>query len=189
MYAVLGNRLVTEGVMSTTMRFVEQTLNARPLTPASSDATNLEAITPNDFLLGNKNLNLLYLSGAQQFVDHRKLFRQTQAYADIIWDRFRKEYLPTLNTRKKWQTTTDRSLQQDDLVWLVEDSDKRGYYNLGRITETFEGSDGVIRSAKIRKKDGYYKRPVAKLAPVLPTGDDVFTKENRAGNFGAERKE
>ena len=189
MYAVLGNGSVTEDVLSTTMCLVEQTLNARPLTPVSSDATGLEAITPNHFLLGNKNLCLPYLSGAEQFVDHRKLFRQTQAYADLIWDRLRKEYLLTLNSRKKWQTTTDRRLQQGDLVWLVEDSDKRGYYDRGRITETFEGSDRVIRSAKIRTKDGYYKRPVVKLAPVLPTGDDVFTQENRAGDVGAELKE
>ena len=189
MYAVLGNRSVTEDVLSTTMCLVEQTLNARPLTQVSSDATDLEAITPNHFLLGNKNLCLPYLSGAEQFVDHRKLFRQTQAYADLIWDRFRKKYLPTLNSRKKWQTTTDRSLQQGDLVWLVEDSDKRGYYDLGRIIETFEGSDGVIRSATIRTKDGYYKRPVVKLAPVLSMDEDVFTKENRAGDVGAELKE
>ena len=186
MYAVLGNRSVTEDVLSTTMCLVEQTLNARALTPVSSDATDLEAITPNHFLLGNKNLCLPYLSGAEQFVDHRKLLRQTQAYADLIWDRFRKEYLPTLNSRKKWQNTTDRSLQQGDLVWLVEDSDKRGYYDLGRITETFEGADGVIRSAKIRSKDGYQKRSVVKLAPVLSMDEDVFTKENRAGDVGAE---
>ena len=135
-YAVLGNRSVKEDVLSTTMCVVEQTLNARPLTQVSSDATNLEAIIPNHFLLGNKNLRLPYLSGAEQFVDLRKLFRQTQAYADLIWDRFRKEYLPTLNSQKKWQTTTDRSLQQGNLVWLLEDSDKREYYDLGRITET-----------------------------------------------------
>ena len=90
-YAVLGNRSITEDVLSTTMCLVEQTLNARPLTQVSSDATNLEAITPNHFLLGNKNVCLPYLSAAEQFVDHRKLFRQTQAYADLIWDRFRKE--------------------------------------------------------------------------------------------------
>ena len=102
MYAVLGNPSVTEDVLSTTMCLVEQTLNARPLTQVSSDATNLEAITPNHFLLlGNKNLCLPYLSGAEQFVDHRKLSRQTQAHADLIWDRFRKEYLPTLNSQKK----------------------------------------------------------------------------------------
>ena len=189
MYAVLGNRSVTEDVLSTTMCLVEQTLNARPLTPVSSDATDLEAITPNHFLLGNKNLCLPYLSSAEQFVDHRKLFQKTQAYADLIWDRFRKEYLPTLNSRKKWQTTTDRSLQQGDLVWLVEDSDKRGYYDLGRITETFEGSAGVIWSAKVRTKDGYYKWPVVELAPVLSMDEDVFTKENRAGDIGAELKE
>ena len=168
------------------MCLVEQTLNARPLTQVSSDATDLDAITPNYFLLGNKNLCLPYLSGAEQFVDHRKFFRQTQAYTDLIWDRFRKEYLPTLISRKKWQTTTDRSLQQGDLVWLVEDSEKRGYYNLGRISETFEGSDGVIRSATIRTTDGYYKRPVVKLAPVLSMDKDAFTKENRAGVVGAE---
>ena len=135
MYAMLGNRSVTEDVLSNTMCLFEQTLNARPL--FSSDATNLGAITPNHFLHGNKNLRLPYLSVAEQFAVHRKLFRQTQAYADIIWDRFRKEYLPTLNSRKKWQTTTDRSLQQGDLVWLVEDSDKRGYYDLGRIIQNF----------------------------------------------------
>ena len=189
MYTVLGNRPVTEDVLSTTMCLIEQTLIARQLTPVSSAATNLKAITANYFLLGNKNLFLPYLSGAEQFVDHRKLFRKKQAYADLIWDRFRKEYLPTLNSRKKWQTTTDRSLQQDDFVWLVEDSDKRAYYNLGRITETFESSDGVIRSAKIRTKNGHYKRPVVKIFPILPTGDDVFTKENRAGDVGAELKE
>ena len=189
MYAVLGNRSFTEDVLSTTISLVEQTLNARPLRSVSYDATDLEAITPNHVLLVNKNLCLTYLSGAEQFLDHRKLFRQTQAYADLIWDRFRKKHWPTLNSRKKLQTTTDRSLQQGDLVWLVEDSDKRGYYNLGRRTETFEGSDGVIRSAKIRTKDGYYKRPEVKLAPVLPTGDDFFTKENRASDLGAELKE
>ena len=164
MYAVLDNRSVKENVLSNTMCLVEQTVNARPLTQVSSDATNLEAITPNHFLLDNKNLQLPYLSGAELFVDHRKLFRQTQAYADLIWDRFRKEYLPTLNSRKKWQTTTDRSLQQGDLVWLVEDSDKRRYSNLDRITETFHGSDGLIRSAETRTKDGYYKRPAVKLS-------------------------
>ena len=158
MSAVLGNRSVTEDVLSTTMCFLEQTLNARQLSSVISFATNLSAITPNHFLLGNKNLCLPYLSGAEQFVDHRKLFRQTQAYADLIWDRLRKVYLPTLNSRTKWQTTMDRSIQQGNLVWLVEDSDKRGYYYLGRITETFEGSDGAIRSVKNRTKDGYYKR-------------------------------
>ena len=185
MYAVLGNRSVTEDVLSTTFCIVEQTLNARPLTPVSSDVNDLEALTPNHFLLGNKNVCLPYLPCAEEFVDHRKLFRQTQVYANLIWDRFRKEYLPTLNNRQKWRSTANETLKEGDLVWLIEDSDKRGYYNLGRVTETIDGSDGVIRSATVRTNDGVYKRPVVKLAPVLP-GKDVFAMENRAGDIAAE---
>ena len=171
---------------STTMCLVEQTLNARPLTPVSSDVNDLESITPNHFFLGNKNVCLPYQPCAEEFVNHRKPFRQTQAYFDLIWDRFRKEYLPTLNNRQKWNCESNRILNKDDLVWLVEDSDKRGYYKLGRVTETVEGSDRTIRSATIQTKGGVYKRPVVKLAPVLSMDEDVFTKENRAGDVGAE---
>ena len=171
---------------STTMCLVEQTLNARPLTPVSSDVNDLESITPNHFFLGNKNVCLPYQPCAEEFVNHRKPFRQTQAYFDLIWDRFRKEYLPTLNNRQKWNCKSNRILNKDDLVWLVEDSDKRGYYKLGRVTETVEGSDRTIRSATIQTKGGVYKRPVVKLAPVLSMDEDVFTKENRAGDVGAE---
>ena len=81
MYVVLGNRSVTEDVLTTTMCIVEQILNARPLTPVSSDVNDLEALVPNHFLLGNSNVCLPYQLCAEEFVDHRKLFRQTQAYA------------------------------------------------------------------------------------------------------------
>ena len=74
MYAVLGSRSVTEDVLSTTMCNVEQTLNARPSTPVSSDVNDLEALTPNHFLLGNRNVCLPYLPCAEEFVDRRKLF-------------------------------------------------------------------------------------------------------------------
>ena len=134
MYAVLGNRSVTEDNLSITMCIVEQTLNARPLTPVSSDVNDLESLTPNHFLLGNRNVCLPYLPCAEEFVNYRKLFRQTQAYANLIWDRFRKDYLPTLNNRQKRRSTSNEILKESDLVWLIEDSNKRWNYNLGRVT-------------------------------------------------------
>ena len=127
----VGSRSVTEDVLTTTMCVVEQTLNARPVTPVGSDVNDLEALTPNHFLLGNRNVCLPHLPCAEEFVDHQKLFRQTRAYANLIWDRFRKEYLPTLNNRQKWRSTAMETLEAGDLVWFIEDSDKRGYYNLG----------------------------------------------------------
>ena len=131
------------------------------------------------------NVCLPYLPYAEEFVDHRKLFRQTQAYANLICDRFRKEYLPTLNNRQNWRSTANETLKEGNLLWLIEDSKKRENYNLGRVTEIINGSDGVIRSAKVRSNDGVYKRPVMTLAQVLP-GKDVFAIKNRAGDVVAE---
>ena len=130
MNAVLGNKSVTENVLSTTMCIVEQTLKARPLIPVISDVNDLDALTLNHFLPGNKNVCLPYLKCTEEIVDYRKFFQQTQAYANLIWDRFRKEYLPTLNNRQKWRSTVYETLKEGDLVWMIEDCDKRGYYNL-----------------------------------------------------------
>ena len=52
MIAVLDGRSLTDDVLITTMCLVEQTLNARPLTSGSDDPDDLEALTPNHFLLG-----------------------------------------------------------------------------------------------------------------------------------------
>ena len=70
MCAVLGNRSFAEDVLSTTICLVEKILNARPMTPVRSDKNDLEAITPNHFLLGNKNVVVPYLPCAEEFVDH-----------------------------------------------------------------------------------------------------------------------
>ena len=78
-YTVLGNKSVTGDVLSTTMCIVEQTFNARQLTPVSSDVKDLEALTPNHFLLGSKNVQSPYLPCAKKFVAHQKLFQDTEA--------------------------------------------------------------------------------------------------------------
>ena len=49
------------GILSNTMCIVEQILNARLLTPVISDVNDLEALTPNHILHGNKNKYLPYL--------------------------------------------------------------------------------------------------------------------------------
>ena len=185
MYAALGNRSVTEDLFSTTISIVEQTMKARPLTPVRSDINDLEALTPNHFLLGNKNACIPYLPCAEEFADHQKLFHQTQAYANLFWDRFRKEYRSTLNNSQKWRSTSNETLKKGGLVWLIKDGNNCGDYNLGRVTETINGSDDVIRPAIVQTNDGVYKRSVLKLAPVLP-GKNFFAMESRTGDVAAE---
>ena len=52
LYDILDNRRVTEEVLGTKLCLVEQALTSRPITPVSTDSSELEALTPNQFLLG-----------------------------------------------------------------------------------------------------------------------------------------
>ena len=168
-YAVLGNRRLTDEILTTTFCLVEQSLNARPLVPASPDATDLDALTPNHFLLGTAGSVLPSHQCAE--IDHRKRYVRAQAYSDAIWNRWLKEYVPPLNRRSKWSSQPGRQLKTGDLVWIVEPTSPRGHYPLARVVKLNFGSDAIARSAEVKTSTGRLVRPVVKLCPVLPVPD------------------
>ena len=171
-YAILGSRRLTDEILTTVFCLVEQSLNARPLVPASTDATDMNALTPNHFLLGTAGSSLPSGSSHSKCdFDHRKRYARAQAYSDAIWSRWLKEYVPTLNRRAKWSTQSDKQLKTGDLVWIVEATSPRGYYPLARVVKLNFGSDAVARSAEVRTTSGNLVRPVVKLAPILPSPD------------------
>ena len=168
LYTILGTRRLTDEVLNTTFCLVECALNSRPLTPVSADPSDLGAITPNHFLLGNQATRIPSIVGVDEF-DHRKRYARAQSYANAIWARWLKEYVPTLNRRSKWQTPDEQHLKVGDLVWIVEEGNPRGYYPTARIEELRYGSDSVARSAVLRTSSGSLVRPLVKLVPILPT--------------------
>ena len=164
-----------------TMCLVEQRLNARPITPASDDPEGLEALTPNHFILGRANICILFISIAEVYSNHRKMFRCCQAYADMIWLRWVREYLPQNNVRCQWNKS-QTNVEVGDLLWLIEDNVKRSQYRMPRIMEIYPGKDGVVTSALIKSLGGTLKRQVVKLAPFF---NELFPSENGAGIVGA----
>ena len=78
---------------------MEQRLNARALVPANYDATDLDALTPNYFLLGTAGSVLPSHQRAE--IDHRKRYVRAQASSYAIWNPWLKEYVPSLNKRSK----------------------------------------------------------------------------------------
>ena len=102
MVAILGNRSLTDEALLTTMCLVEQTLNARPITPASDDPEDFEALAPNHFIIGRANVCIHFILNAEVYSNHRKMFRSSQAYAHMIWKQWVKEYFPQNNVRAQW---------------------------------------------------------------------------------------
>ena len=166
MYAILGSTCLTDELLSTVLAQVEQILNSRPLVPASADVEDLEALTPNHFLLGRPSVNLpLCYHHPTDRPHYRKFFKNTEIYVDNIWTRWLKEYAPTLNKREKWHSSS-RSVSVGDLVWILDPSSPRGLYPLARILSLHFGDDGVARSALIKTKTGLYTRPLVKVVPL-----------------------
>ena len=179
MMEILGNRTLTDGVLSTTMCLVEQILNSRPLTSVSDYREDLEALTANHFLLGRASPAIPFIPGVQRYTDLRRVFRVSQAYADMIWSRWNREYLPQWNERSEWNKEEVRHLKVNDLAWIVDENVKRDHYKMGRVLEVYHGSNGRTRSALVKTEDGKLERPVVKLAPLFYYGS-VFREKNRA---------
>ena len=59
LYTILGIRRFTVEVLNTTFCLVEHAISSRPLTPVSADPSDIGALTPNHFLLGNQALQSL----------------------------------------------------------------------------------------------------------------------------------
>ena len=146
----------------------------------------MEALTPNHFLLGRASPATPFIPDAQQYTDLRRVFRVSQAYADMIWSRWNREYLPQWNERSKWNKEEVRQLEVNDLVLILDENVKRAHYKMGRVLEVYHGSDGRVRSALVKTEDGKLKRPVVKLAPLFY--ESVFREKNRAGNVGASHQ-
>ena len=165
-------------MLTTTKCLVEQTLNARPLTPASDDPEDLEALMPNHFQLRRPVLAEPLMSDAVSYVDCRKMSKVAQVYHQMIWSRWAEEYLPKWNVRSKWATNDERVLNIGELIWLIEES-VRHENKMARVLEVFPGADGVIRSTAIKTAYGVLRRPAVKLAPVFY---ECFRDQNKAGD-------
>ena len=128
----------------------------------SNDAGDIEALTPNHFLLMRANPSYEDADVSDREINSTKLWRQSQALANFFWRRFTKEYLPSLTERKKWKEKK-QNLKEGDVVLVAEPNQPRGVWPLGRIVSTYPGRDGMVRAVTVRTKTGEYKRPIARL--------------------------
>ena len=163
LHATMQDRVLTDPQFATTLTEVESILNNRPLTHASSDVHDLEALTPNHILLGlHRKWNSMLDTDEQDVLSRRK-WRQVQGVARDFWDRWRKDYLPTLMKRACWSGSMP-NYQAGELVLLKDDNPIKGKWELARIVKVLPGDDDVVRVAELRTKTGNCVRPVAKLA-------------------------
>ncbi len=166
----------------------------------SSDPTEVDALTPNHFLHGRPNIQLHSDFDAQPQLLSKRRWMDAQEIVNHVWNRWMREYLPTLIERTK-RLCPRRNLAVGDVVLMEMPNPKRSTWTIGRIVRVEAGVDGAVRSAEVEVTRGLpgkkgrknpsdiksrttrYIRSAHKLC-LLEADDpeDVFTTENRAGN-------
>ena len=144
---------------------VESIINSRPITRVSSDAADLQPLTPNHLLLlqpGNTPPPGVF-TDKDNFA--RRRWRQIQHLTNVFWRRWSKEYLTSLQERQKW-IKPQRNIKMGDIV-LVSDNSPRNQWRMGRVIDVFPDKKGLVRIAKVKMGTSILERPITKLCVIL----------------------
>ena len=144
----LGTQLDDE-CLRTLMAEVAAIVNSRPLAVTDLADHSIQPLTPSQ-ILTMKSKVILPPPGIFQKEDMYTIrrWRRVQHLANEFWNRWRKDYLITLNSRQKW-TASRRNLQTGDIVIVKDEHLHRNHWPLARITKTYPGEDGHVRHVEI----------------------------------------
>ena len=89
---------------------------------------------------------------------------------DVLWRHWTREYLPALQERKKWMSTT-RNFAVSDVVLVLDENLPCCSWPIGQVLQVFQSqTDGLVRSVRVKTKTSVKMRPVDKI--VLLEGAD-----------------
>ncbi|XP_076384580.1 uncharacterized protein LOC143263681 [Megalopta genalis] len=174
---VVGPELLTFEGLNTLIIDVEAILNSRPLTPLSSDPSDLLALTPGHFLIGDALTSLRDRDLQGTPANRLSAWQRVQQLKQHFWKRWHREYLNELANRNKW-TRGQHSIIEGAIVLLREDNVPSMHWPLGRIIKTHPGSDGIVRVATVRIASNVFDRSVKKLVPLLCHSEDRPRENN-----------
>ena len=154
----------------------ECVVNSRPLTPENVSDMSSEVLTPNH-LLTMKSKVVLPPPGifVKEDIYCRKRWRAVQYLANQFWNRWRKEFLVTLQQRNKW-TSPKRNFQINDVVLIKEENSPRNQWPMGRVVNVIKSDhDDLVRTVDLycSVSNSTLKRPIHKLV-LLVGADEVF---------------
>ncbi|XP_075151125.1 uncharacterized protein LOC142225233 [Haematobia irritans] len=171
----IGYHILSHDEMHTVCYQSEAIINSRPLTPLSSDPNDLRPLTPAHFLIGRPLTTLAEPSVVQVNPASLKRYQMVQWIQQQFWDRWRNEYLKTLQQKTKWSTTMI-NLQVNDLVLLKEENVPPLKWPLARVISCSPGDDGYVRVVTVKTADGTFKRSITKLCKLPISICDMHQK-------------
>lgn len=165
---VLGDTKLTYEDYATVLTQIETILNSRPLSPLSTDPSDLEPLTPGHFLLGRNPTAVPSEDTSDVPVSRLSRFQHLQQLVQHFWTRWSLEYISTLQERSKWRRA-NKNIAIDALVLIKDNNLPPLKWRLGRVVAVHPGVDRVVRVVSVRTSTGIIRRSVASISPLPET--------------------
>nr|XP_027224294.1 uncharacterized protein LOC113816404 [Penaeus vannamei] len=168
MLAETPYKTLTHEVLSTFMAEVCAIVNNRPIVNVSTDPENLFILSPATIL--TQKVGIDHVEDSVGEIDTKDLlkteWKRVSALSEIFWNRWKKEYLHTLQERRKW-CCAKPSLTEGDVVLLKDRSVCRTQWPYGIVVRAIQSEDGKVRKVELKvMRDGkpvVYTRPISEL--------------------------
>ena len=118
----MGNTDINDEEFVTAFVGAEGLINSRPLTYQSSHPAGDVPLTPNIFLYGQLGGTFAPDSDDETQFNLKKRWRRVQELIRHFWQRWLKEWIPSLNYRKKWNNEKDDFKVGDVVLALSTDT-------------------------------------------------------------------
>lgn len=166
MKVAIGEQVLTPFELYTFFLECANIVNQRPIGRLVNDPNDGSYLCPNDLLLGRASAAVPPgpFRETSTFRDRVELVQQL---SNSFWKRFCRDVIPMLVPRKKWLKKKE-DIKVGDVVVTADSNPIRGRWSLGRIVEVFEGRDGCVRNVRIRMGQNFLRRPISKVAVILP---------------------
>lgn len=162
---VLGLAHLNYEEMTTCLTQIEAILNSRPLTPLSTDPTDLSALTPGHFLIGRSLTSVPHPQVTDVNILRLKRYQRVESLRQHFWNRYYTEYISLLQQKAKWHKSSGQ-LSEGALVIIKDKGLPPLLWKLGRITRVHTGTDGVARIADILTTRGTVQRSFNSVCPL-----------------------
>ncbi len=163
-------RSLTHDVLCTFMAEVCAIINARPVVPISSDPETPFILSPSTLLTHKTDHVSSEMDGWDIKDMYRAQWKQVQVLAEMFWKRWKNEYLPTLQPRRKWQQDQP-NIKEGDIVLLRDKNSHRNEWPVAVVIRVIPSADDMVRKAVLRVvKNGQtttYTRPISEMIILL----------------------
>lgn len=165
LYRVMNNQSFTFEQLNSILCQIEAILNSRPLSPMSSDPSDLNPITPSHFLMGKSLITVPDPDVTTLNTKRLNTYQHIQQIIQHVWQRWSKEYVAELQKRYKWKDPNYMNLQ-GALVLLVDSNLPPARWCLGRVEEIYPGKDNMVRVVSVKTIKGLTRRAITQICPL-----------------------